>query len=438
MSAYPLMTGLIDCNNFFVSCERVFHPELRDRPVIVLGNNDGCVVAMSNEAKALGITRGIPLFKIRDIVSRHNIAVLSGNHRLYSDMSSRVMMTLASLADGLEISSIDEAYINLDAVDDNELPAYGQSIVKTIKKNVGIPVSLGIASTRTLAKAAARFAKKYPGYKGACIIDTPDKRAKALELTGIGDVWGIGRRLSERLKTQGIYTALDFARLSKETIRDRYNINLERVWRELNGEACIGTEESIEGPQKSLTCSRTFATEIYSLEELNDAVAQHAAYVAERLRRHGCHCSAISVYIATNRFKESYYSNIAQHRMPEATNDTSMLCKEAKAALAGIFRPGYGYKRAGVTATQIIDGNGLQQSLFCNHDDLMKRRRLMSALDKINRENAGHDKVHLASIPSKSVASKEHTSRLYTTRMSDIIDIKCVDPSDNPEAGKKD
>lgn len=431
------MTGLIDCNNFFVSCERVFRPELRDKPVIVLGNNDGCVVAMSNEAKALGITRGIPLFKIRDIVSRHNITTLSGNHRLYKDMSSRVMMTLASLADGLEISSIDEAYINLDAVDDDELPAYGQSIVKTIRKNVGIPVSLGMAPTRTLAKIAARFAKKYPGYKGACLINNSDKMTKALCLTGIGDVWGIGRRLSERLKAHGLNTALDFAQLPKEIIRDRYNINLERVWRELNGEACIGIEESIDGPQKSLTCSRTFATEVYTIDELNDAVAQYAAYVAERLRRHDCHCTAISVYIATNRFKESYYSNIAQHRIPEATNDTSILCKEAKSALATIFRPGYGYKRAGVTATQIIDGNGLQQSLFSDHDDLKKRKRLMSALDKINSEFTSHDKVHVASIPSRSIAMKEHTPRLYTSRMSDIIDIKCTDRSDNTKAGKK-
>lgn len=185
------MIGLVDCNNFFVSCERVFRPELRNRPVIVLSNNDGCVVAMSNEAKALGIKRGVPLFKIRDIVEAYDIVSFSGNHRLYSDMSRRVMATLNSIADDIEISSVDEAFIDLENIGNEKLAEYGVNLVKKVKRDVGIPVSVGIAPNRTLAKVAARFAKKYPGYKGACVIDTVEKARKALSLTAIGDVWGI-------------------------------------------------------------------------------------------------------------------------------------------------------------------------------------------------------------------------------------------------------
>ena len=229
------MIGLIDCNNFFVSCERVFNPSLHNRPVIVLSNNDGCAVAISNEAKALGIKRGQPYFQIRKLIEQHNIAVLSGNLRLYGDMSSRVMATLASLVPDIEIYSIDEAFADLSGFNQEKLSEIGANIVETIRHNTGIPVSLGIASTKTLAKVAARFAKKHKGYHGVCVIDSEDKRLKALDLTAINDVWGIGRKLSKKFVDANIVSALQFASMSKNEVAKFVNVSGLATWQELNG-----------------------------------------------------------------------------------------------------------------------------------------------------------------------------------------------------------
>ena len=233
------MFALVDCNNFFVSCERVFRPELASRPVIVLSNNDGCAVALSNEAKALGLKRGNPYFKVKDICERHGVAVLSGNHRLYGDMSSRVMATLQALTDApLEVYSIDEAFIVIpEGVGD--VADFGRYVVERVKRLTGIPTSMGIAPTKTLAKVAARFAKKYPGYKGACLIDSEEKRLKALALTEVGEVWGIGRRLSRKLTERGIDTALKLASLDENTVTRLFTVTGLRTWRELNGTPCI-------------------------------------------------------------------------------------------------------------------------------------------------------------------------------------------------------
>lgn len=419
------MIGLVDCNNFFVSCERVFRPELRCRPVVVLSNNDGCVVAMSNEAKALGIKRGVPLFKIRDIVKANDVIAFSGNHRLYGDMSRRVMATLNSIADDIEISSIDEAFIDLENIDTTELSAFGVNLVRKIKRDVGVPVSVGIAPNRTLAKVAARFAKKYLGYKGACVIDTAEKARKALSLTAIGDVWGIGPRIARRLTESGITNALSFADLPKETVAQRYNVMLQRTWRELNGKRCI--ESDTERPaQKTLTISRTFATDFFSYQELEDAVSRFAANVGERLRRKNLFCAELTVFIATNRHHTDtpQYSNCSQRTMYEATDDSITLCKEAKTALKSIFRPGYGYKRAGVTATRIVDREHLQPNLFEDAEGKKRRKKLMDTIDRINR--AGVEQVHLASSPDMdSCTHHERSSRLYTQRLSDIIEINC-------------
>lgn len=419
------MIGLVDCNNFFVSCERVFRPELRDRPVIVLSNNDGCVVAMSNEAKALGIKRGVPMFKIRDIVKANGVVSFSGNHRLYGDMSRRVMATLNSIADNIEISSVDEAFIDLESINTEELSGYGISLVKKVKRDVGVPVSVGIAPNRTLAKVAARFAKKYPGYKGACVIDTEEKRRKALSLIAVGDVWGIGPRVAKRLNESGISDALQFADLPEDIVCSRYNIILQRTWRELNGERCI--ESDTEHPaQKTLTISRTFATDFYLYQEMEDAVTRFAANVGERLRRKGLYCAELTVFIATNRHRTDHpqYSNCAQRTMYEATNDTIAICKEAKTALKSIFRQGYGYKRAGVTVTRIVEREHLQPNLFEDQTEKKRRSKLMATIDRIN--GAGIEHVHLASSPDMDSCTRhERVSRLYTQRMSDIIEINC-------------
>ena len=290
------MIGLIDCNNFFVSCERVFNPSLSNRPVIVLSNNDGCAVAISNEAKSLGIKRGVPFYQIKSIVEQNNIAVLSGNMRLYGDMSSRVMATLSSIIKDIEIYSIDEAFIDMQGLNYEQLQSIGRKIVKRVKKDTGIPTSLGIAPTKTLAKIASHFAKKYSGYNEVCVIDSDEKRIKALELTQINGVWGIGRKLSNQLQKYGIHNAIDFANMPYFNISRIVNINGQRTWRELNGESCIDIK-TITPEKKQICTSRSFPKAITEIDSLINAVSSFATIVSRKLRAQKSYAISISVFI---------------------------------------------------------------------------------------------------------------------------------------------
>ncbi len=388
------MIGLIDCNNFFVSCERVVHPELCNRPVVVLSNNDGCAVALSNEAKALGIKRGTPFFKFRNLTTTHGLVAISGNHTLYSSISSTVMKTISSMVDEVEVYSIDEAFIeippSLGAPDE-----YGRYLVSQIIKDTGIPVSLGIASTKTLAKIGSHFAKKYPGYHGACLIDSPQKIRKALELTPISDVWGIGRRLSVKLQRYGIQTALDFASMQKSSVAQILNICGQRTWRELNAIASIPLEKTRE-EHKTISCSRSFASDIYDIEQLIEATTSFVSSTGKRLRRqHGC-ATTVSVSVATNRFHTHLpqYYNILSIKLPDPVDDDLTLTKAAITALREIYREGYGYKKAGVTLSGIIHRDQRQLTFFSNSESLCKRSRLMQTVDRLN---SGHRNfIHLA------------------------------------------
>lgn len=421
-----MMFGLADCNNFFVSCERVFRPELIGRPVVVLSNNDGCVVALSNEAVALGFKRGVPLFKIKDMVERHDVTVFSGNHRLYGDMSRRVMTTLRSFVDEIEVYSIDEAFIHIDssvgAFDD-----FGRHLVRTIRRNTGIPISIGIASTKTLAKIAARFAKKYPGYKGVCVIDSDEKCRKALALTAIENVWGIGRHNAPKLHRQGITTALEFAEMTRERVDELFNIVGLRMWKELNGIACID-REMVTPQRKTITCSASFGSDVYELSDLKKAVVAYATTVARRLREQGLEAEALEVFICTNRFHERapQYFNTFNLQLPDPTADTSKIAEAAIYALGRIYRSGFGFKKAGVTITKCVDANAATHSLFADREDSEKRRRLMAVVDCVNASPANHNCIRLASLDSgiESLTKREHASRLYTTRLSDIIEVR--------------
>ncbi|MDE7396172.1 MAG: Y-family DNA polymerase, partial [Muribaculum sp.] len=379
--------GLIDCNNFFVSCERVVHPELRNRPVVVLSNNDGCAVALSNEAKALGLKRGTPFFKFRNLTTTHGLVAISGNHSLYHSISSKVMKTIRSMVDEVEVYSIDEAFIEIPS-SLGESEEYGRYLVSQIIKDTGIPVSLGIAPTKTLAKIGSHFAKKYPGYHGACLIDSPQKIRKALEMTSIRDVWGIGRRLSVKLQRYGIQTALDFASMQKSSVAQILNISGQRTWQELNAIASIPLEDTREEHQ-TITCSRSFASDIYDIEQLIEAVTTFTASVGMRLRRqHGC-ATTVSVFVATNRFHTHLpqYYNIHTINLPDAADDDITITKAAIKALRLIYREGYGYKKAGVTISRIIHRDQRQLTIFSNTETLCKRSRLMETVDKIN---SGH------------------------------------------------
>lgn len=419
------MIGLIDCNNFFVSCERVFDPSLRGRPVIVLSNNDGCAVALSNEAKGLGIKRGIPYFQIKDLAERNNIAILSGNHRLYGDMSSRVMATISEIIPEIEVYSVDECFIRFDKWPVADLYEAAHDIVRKVRRNVGIPTSLGIAPTKTLAKIAARFAKKFPGYNSVCTIDTEEKRRKALALTPIEDVWGIGRRLGRKMKAAGIHRALDLAELSRQRIRQMVNIVGERTWRELRGEPCI--EFEITAPDKQqICCSRSFAEMIFAPEPLFEAMAAFAAIASRKLRQQRSLASSVCVFLHTNPHREDMDQYHASNfiRLEEPTSDVMSITSAAITALGPIYRKGYGFKKAGIIITDIIPCQSFQPSLFTDANERDRRQRLMSVMDSINAGDKARDMVHVATrTPLESCVRCQHASRRYSTRLSDIITI---------------
>ncbi|MDE6108806.1 MAG: Y-family DNA polymerase, partial [Muribaculaceae bacterium] len=353
------MIGLIDCNNFFVSCERVFNPRLRaPRPVVVLSNNDGCAVAISNEAKALGIKRGDPFFKIEGLCRRYDVAVVSGNHRMYGDLSARVMATIGEMVPEINVYSVDECFLDMSLWHDAAtLETVGRSIVHRVRRNTGIPTSLGIAPTMTLAKVATRFAKKYPGYRSVCIIDDEHKRRRALELTDISDVWGIGRRLSRRLTPLGYTRAIAFADLKQADVERSFNITVQRTWRELNGEPCIAIDNEEEPHRKQMCSTRSFGKSLTDISQLNQAMAAFATILGRKLReQHSC-AVMLGAFVQTNGFRSDLpqYSNSFHLKLEQPTSDTMLLARAAQICLRRIFRSGYAYKRAGVMIHEIVD-----------------------------------------------------------------------------------
>lgn len=418
------MIGLVDCNNFYASCERVFRPDLNGKPVIVLSNNDGCVIARSNEAKALGIKMGIPVFQIQEMIRKQEISVFSTNFTLYGDLSSRVMFCLSSFVRDIEVYSIDESFLDFSSMlKYYDLPEYARNIVYTVRKNTGIPVSMGIAPTKTLAKVANKFAKKHPGYKGVCIIDTESKRKRALQLTGIGDVWGIGRRMSAKLKLKGVETAFDFTQLPREWVRKNMTVVGERTWRELRGEPCIGLDQE-PTPKKQICKSSSFGSMVNDFAPLSEAVATFAAVCAQKLRaQNGC-AASLMVFIHTNNFRSDlpqYYKNCVI-TLPVPSNSTPEIVHYAIEALKKIYIEGYAYKKAGVIITEIVPAGAIQLNLF-SPADYDKQKRLMTVLDKLNA-TYNRNKVYVASQGTgRWKLHQEHLSPRYTTNWDDIITV---------------
>lgn len=415
------MFGLVDCNNFYASCERLFNPDLNGRPVVVLSNNDGCVIARSNEAKALGIKMGVPAYQIKGLVDSNKVAAFSSNYTLYGDMSGRVMSTLTQLVPEMEIYSIDEAFLNLEGI--NDLYSLGFKVVNQVTKGTGIPVSLGIAPTKTLAKMANKFAKKYPAYKRVCIIDTDEKRIKALKLCAIGDVWGIGRRQSAKLEKEGVKTAYDFTLLSGSWVRKNLTVVGERTWKELRGESCIDMEAA--PPAKKQICtSRSFGKMLTDIEPMNEAIATHASACAKKLRKQKSYAVSLMVFIHTNNFREDlpqYWKNIVI-QFPVPTNDTLEIVKYALSGLKTIFLEGYKYKKAGVIITEITEG--AQLGLF-DTVDREKRERLLNAIDTINGDHSNRIKLAIQGTGRDWKLKQEMLSQRYTTDMNEILTINC-------------
>lgn len=421
------MFGLVDCNNFYVSCERVFAPDLRDKPVVVLSNNDGCVIALSQEAKQIGLKRGDVFFQVRQLLEQKGVAVFSSNYTLYGDMSRRVMMLLGEYTPNLDVYSIDEAFLDFTGMGGyDKLKPYGESLVKTVTRGTGIPVSLGIAPTKTLAKIASQFAKKYKAYNGCCIIDTPKKREKALRMFPVEDVWGIGRRLTERLKSQGVETAWDFTQKSASWVRREFHVTGYRTWLELQGESCISIEELPHN--KTLCTSRSFAGQgINELPLLEEAVANFASECHRRLHRQQCACKEILVFAHTSYFRQDVprdFLQVSAH-LPVATYSQQEIVSTAENLLRSAWKNNsFSYKKAGVILSDICPDNAIEGNLF-DTIDRSRQAELQQAIDKINAMH-GHNCVRMAvqGHDKRWKLKTEHISKRYTTNWDEIITVK--------------
>ena len=420
------MYALVDCNNFFVSCERAFQPELEGKPVVVLSNNDGCVVARSNESKAMGIRMGTPFFKIRYLVEQGKLTVRSSNYTLYGDLSSRVMSILAESAPRLEVYSIDEAYMDMDGVDPGTLSGICSDLIVKIRRWTGIPVSIGIAGTKTLAKVANHFAKKYRGYRGVCTIDSEEKIRKSLALTPIGEVWGIGWRGAPKLESAGVRTALDFIDRPSGWVRKMMGTGGVRTWNELQGRKMI--EEEHNEKRKSICTSRSFDKMVTDLDEMILRVSDFAGKCAEKLRSDGTAACSVGVFIQTNRFRDDlpqYFPN-ASVRLDVPANSTGEVVSAALKALRMVFRNGYEYKRAGVIVSDIVDSDSIQATLFDFDREARDRDdRISKVMDMVN--TSGKNVLRLATQRPGHYSDgirREFCSRLYTTDWSDLLEVK--------------
>jgi DNA polymerase V len=415
------MFALADCNNFFASCERVFRPDLQGKPVIVLSNNDGCAVARSNEAKALGIKMGDPFFKIRHIVEKNNVAVFSGNMALYGDMSQRVRWVLEEYAPAVEIYSIDEAFLDLRGLSGIDFDAYAKQISAECWRLTSIPVSVGIAPTKTLAKIASKLCKQYPKLRGGCYMHRPQDIEKVLRKFPIGDVWGIGRRSTAKLLEMSVKTAWDYTQLPELAVRKLFGLMGLRTWRELRGEPCIEFEDGFEAKQ-SICVSRSFAKEISDVDVLAEQIANFASSMAEKLREQSSVVTEMAVFAYTNRFKDkepqTYGNSLVHFDCP--INDQRIIVSKAVAAAYELYKSGYSYKKAGVVATHIVQECNLVPSLFDDKEASEREHRITSALDVING-TFGRGTVKLAAQGSGRIkSSSENQSPHYTTLWDDI------------------
>lgn len=421
------MYALVDCNNFFVSCERIFNPALNGRPVVVLSGNDGCVIARSNEAKALGIAMGQPAFELRELFERNNVAIYSSNHILYGDISRRIMSLLSYYSPDVEVYSIDEAFLRLDGVVGEDAACeYAKSIVDEIQRCIGVPVSVGVAATKTLAKIASRRAKKMPRYNSVCALLSPDQIAIALMECSVADVWGVGRRLAPRMMADGIATAWELSLRQSQVLRRCYSVEVERTHDELNGIVCYADDEHPEGKQ-SLTVSRTFGQALLAFDDLYEAVAHFTATAAARLRRQASAAASVLVFIKGRQRATTCYVGARELLLPVASDSTIELSQYARKALASVYRPGEAYRKAGVILGGIVPRDHVQLSLY-DTVDREKHRKLMQVLDEVNMRS-GKGTLRLGAEGNRRVwmAKQEHLSPCYTTDIKDILVVKAKD-----------
>lgn len=418
------MYALVDCNNFYCSCERVFNPLLEGRPVIVLSNNDGCAISRSEEAKALGIAMASPAFMMRSLIEKHNVAVFSSNYTLYGDMSQRIMETLGNFVPSMEIYSIDEAFLDLHSIGKTNLLELGFSIRKTIRKNIGIPVSIGIAPTKTLAKMANRHAKK--NYRQAAVFwaANPSLTNEMLQATPVGDIWGIGHQRALFLIRHGFVTAADLVRAPEDWIKKHLSVAGLRLLFELRGIPSHGLEES-RAARKNICTSRSFGSRIAEKSGIAEALSNYAAGCAAKMRSEKTCCRSLQVYIQTNPHKtqESQYLRSVDIDLERASNHSGEIIKAALSGLDLIFKPGFLYMKCGITVRDLVPESSVQASCF-DQADKGKSRRIMQIMDQIN-SSLGSEVIRAAvqGFDRSYRLKTDWLSPRYTTRMREILKI---------------
>ena len=432
-----MMYAVVDCDNCFVSCERVFQPELLGKPVVVLSNNDGCVVARSNEAKALGIKMGVPIYQIKNLCTKHDVQIRSSNYILYADMSNRVMSILRDeVGPGrLEQYSIDEAFLSIELAFDYR--KWGEALVKKIGMWTGMPVSIGMAPTRTLAKAAVWFAKKWKGYNKVCIIENEEQREKALKSLPIEEVWGIGWRGKSKCDYYGIKNAFDFTEKSESWVHKLFTITGVRTWRELKGQSSI--ESVLTGDKQTICTSRSFDGMEQDKGKLEMYISNYAAHCAQKVRAQKSVCSMVTVFLQTNHFREDLPQHDAGLTVTLLTpaSSTNEIVKAALRAFRACYKVGFQYKRAGVIVSGIIKSASIQQNLFdeLTPEQRQKFNKLSEVMDTINRR-MGNDTMILGvqqfpkdektgeQLNFRDLIRHDHRSKCYTTDINELIEVK--------------
>ena len=419
------MFALVDCNSFYASCERVFRPDLRTKPVVVLSNNDGCVVALTKEAKNLGIKMCDPWFKIEKTFKQKGGIAFSSNYELYGDISSRIMSILEELAPKVEIYSIDEAFLDLTGIANcMDLEEFGRVCQKKIMQYTGMPVRVGIGPTKTLAKVASYGAKRYPTTQGVLDVTALYKRTKLMKLMPVNEIWGVGRRLNKRLLSQRVSTAFSLSQMDIGQVRKQFSIMLVNTIRELRGETCIPLDNA-PAPKKQIVVSRTFSKRVTELDFLKEAVSDYAARAAEKLRKEGKACKIISVFIRTNPFRKQdvQHREIRSTSLLYPTNDTRDLIKSAKRLLKDLYRKDFNYNKAGIMLSDFFDETVYQLDLFKQKDRNTRDFKMMSLVDQINQSNLGPVSFLAQGIKKEWSMKRELQSPRYTTNLQDILAV---------------
>jgi len=419
------MFVLVDCNNFYTSCERVFQPQFRDSPVAILSNNDGCVIARSDEAKKTGLPMGAPAFKYKAFFKENNIQVFSSNYSLYGDMSSRVMSILQQFSPDVEVYSIDEAFLVLNTIENDNFKRLGNEMRNRILQWTGLPTCVGIAPTKALSKVANKIARKFPKEtRGTFVIDSDEKRIKALKWTKIKDVWGIGRQLQKRLTQQNIQTAYDFTQLSDAWVKNNFSITELNLKKDLEGIKTLALEDD-HPIKKSIATTRSFENTYTDINDIKERVATFANSCAEKLRKQNSNCNMLLVLLQGNRFEKNTqsYKNSITIVLPHSTNSSLTIVKYATKAIETLYKKGVKYKRAGVIVTGLVPTDNHQLDMFARENP--KHQPLMKAIDDLNNKY-GDQKLKLANqdLDKTWKMRQKHLSKQYTTQFNEILIIK--------------